>query len=200
MNRLHERLHRACDELGDRHLTLADVFALHGQATQGALLVLLAVPCLLPLPGTGTVMALGIAALAWTMWQGHERCGLPERVADVTLPPHSAQRVLRSLAWFYMQAGRWTRTRMIGLTGPVHRHWMALWVAAMSLLIFLPIPFGNVLPAVGLLLFGLGLVYQDGLAVLSGVVVGLVALAITTVLGLWAIELGSLGLSGNASF
>ena len=70
----------------------------------------------------------------------------------------------------------------------------------MSLLIFLPIPFGNVLPAVGLLLFGLGLVYQDGLAVLSGVVVGLVALAITTVLGLWAIELGSLGPSGNASF
>lgn len=194
--RLDETLKSASQTLALQPLTLGDVFALHGQATQGALLVLLAVPCLLPLPGAGTLMSVGIAAMVVPMWCGHPHCTLPKRVASLQLPPASAQRVLHVLAWFYAKAGLWTRTRMTRLTEPAHRHWMAAWVAAMSVLIFLPIPFGNVLPALGLLLLGLGLVYRDGLAVLVGVATGLVALVLTTTLGAWAWELGRL--SGSA--
>jgi hypothetical protein len=40
----------------------------HGPAAQGSILVFMATPCLLPIPGAGTVMAIGIAAMAWAMW------------------------------------------------------------------------------------------------------------------------------------
>ena len=75
----------------------------------------------------------------------------------------------------------------------VTNRWFVL--AAMAVLIFLPIPFGNVVPAVALLLIGLGLVFEDGLALLAGATLGVLlvlGLAVLTVSGaqwlpqLWA--------------
>jgi hypothetical protein len=66
-------------------------------------------------------------------------------------------------------------------------------LALMALLIWLPIPFGNVLPAFALVMLGLGLAFRDGLAVLAGFLVGGVALAGTTAAGLAAWQLGAAG-------
>lgn len=188
MSRLHETFHRASEEVGARPVTLGEVCDLHGNASQGALLVLLAVPSLLPVPGAGTLMSVGLAAMAVALWRGQQAGALPGRVAQLSMAPNWARRVLKSLAWFYAQAGRWSRSRLTGLTEPTHRHWVALWVAAMALLIALPLPLGNILPALGLVMLGLGLVFRDGVAVLAGVAVGVLALTVTVGLGVWALD------------
>jgi hypothetical protein len=46
----------------------------------------------------------------------------------------------------------------------------------MAVVIFLPIPLGKIVPAVALLFIGLGLVFEDGLALLSGTVLGVALL------------------------
>jgi hypothetical protein len=38
----------------------------------------------------------------------------------------------------------------------------------MAFIVVMPIPFGNVLPALALMLIGLGLVFRDGVAVVLG--------------------------------
>ncbi|MFM8590449.1 MAG: exopolysaccharide biosynthesis protein, partial [Limnohabitans sp.] len=48
----------------------------------------------------------------------------------------------------------------------------------MALIIFLPIPFGNVLPAMSLLLFGLGLIARDGVLLLLSLAPGAGGLAL----------------------
>ena len=57
----------------------------------------------------------------------------------------------------------------------------------MGVVIFLPIPLGNVLPAIAIVLLGLGLALQDGLSVLAGWFVSLLALTYTLalVVGAW---------------
>ena len=50
--------------------------------------------------------------------------------------------------------------------GPI-RPLLALVVALMGILIALPIPFGNTLPGLAVILMGLGLALGDGLAVLE---------------------------------
>lgn len=182
---LHQTLRQAGEAVGDRPLTLGDMFEMHGEATQGALLLMLAVPCLLPVPGAGTLMSLGLMAMATSLWRGHHSVGLPSRVAKLSMGPKWAKRVLNTLAWVYEQAGRWARRRWSVWVAPMHRHWVAVWVAAMAVLIALPIPFGNVMPAVALTLLGIGLIFRDGMLMLAGVAVGLLALAVTGWLGLW---------------
>ncbi len=189
------RLRAAADALEDRPLRLQQIFRLHGRAGPGAVLVVLAVPCVLPLPGAGTLMSLGLAALAWMIWCYFPRLVMPRRVGRLQLSAPMARRALHTLAWLYEQAARVMCARLHWWTRPAHRVWLAPFVAAMALVIFLPIPFGNVLPALALLLIGLGLVFEDGLALLAGAVLGVLlvlGLAVLAVSGtqwvpqLWA--------------
>ncbi len=154
----------------------------HGPAAQGTLLMLLAAPCLLPVPGVGTVLGLGLAAMAAAMWQGQAEACLPRRVATLELPHHWAQRVLGLLASVYGLAARHARARHSHLACAGRRSWIAATVGAMAMLIVLPIPFGNVLPALATMLFGLGLVFRDGVAMLLGL--GIAALAVGASAGL----------------
>jgi len=179
------RLRAAAEALDDQPMRLQQLFRLHGRAGPGALLVVLAVPCLLPLPGAGTLMSLGLAALAWMIWRYFPRLVMPRKVGRLQLSAPMARRALHTLAWLYEQAARVMRARLRWWVQPGHRVWLAPLVAAMAWAIFLPIPFGNVVPAVALLLIGLGLVFEDGLAVLAGATLGVA----------WALALSALVVS-----
>lgn len=49
----------------------------------------------------------------------------------------------------------------------------------MAIIIVLPIPFGNVLPALAMMLIGLGLVFRDGIAIVLGLATAGLALVFT---------------------
>lgn len=152
----------------------------HGPEAHGTLLLLLAMPCLLPVPGVGTVLGIGMAALAVAMWRGHCAPRMPERVAELELPRHWAQRVLVSLASAYAVASRYARARLSHFASPDRQSGIAIAVGLTAAIIVMPIPFGNVLPALALSLIGLGLVFRDGVAVLLGLLMSGVALIATT--------------------
>jgi hypothetical protein len=188
-DQLHQRLRDAADALTGEPVALSHLAEVHGNAARGTLLVLLSVPCVLPVPGVGNVLGLGLLLMALAMWRGQSSHQLPSRVAGWQMPSHWAQRVLGLLARFYSLAGRWSRERWLHLVdGP--QGWLAPKVGLMGALIFLPIPFGNVLPALALSLLGLGLVFRDGLAVLLSMLAGGVAVAYTATLGVLAWKWG----------
>lgn len=163
----------------------------HGPDAHGTLLLLLAMPCLLPVPGVGTVLGVGLAALAVVMWRGHCEPCLPQFVAEVELPRHWAQRVLAGLASAYALAGRYARGRLSHLALGGRRSASALAIGLMATIIVMPIPFGNVLPAAALVFIGLGMVFRDGLAVILGLLMSALAMLATTGLLLMAWSLGS---------
>lgn len=182
---LHQRLRDAADALTGEPVALSHLADVHGSAARGTLLVLLSVPCVLPVPGVGNVLGLGLVLMALAMWRGQASHELPSRVAGWQMPSHWAQRVLGLLARFYSLASRLSRERWLHLVdGP--QGWLAPKVALMGALIFLPIPFGNVLPALALSLLGLGLVFRDGLAVMASFLAGGLAVAYTAGLGMLA--------------
>lgn len=181
-----QRLRDASAGLSQERVALSQLADLHGPGAPGSLLMLLAAPCLLPVPGVGTVLGLGIAMLALALWRGQAACTLPQRVGDLQLPLRWARRVLTLLARVYERASRLARQRLPHLADVAPRSWLAAQVGSMALLIVLPIPFGNVLPALALMLLGLGLVFRDGVAVLLAAGTAAAALAFTAGLGLAA--------------
>ncbi|MEI7444444.1 MAG: exopolysaccharide biosynthesis protein [Burkholderiales bacterium] len=183
---LPHRLRDAADRLGPEPVTVAALADACGGALQGTLLVLLATPCVLPVPGIGNVMGAALVMLGLAMWRGERADVLPARVAAVTMPARWGARVLRLIARFHEFAGRAMRTRLVPLAVVRRGGWLAPKVVLMGALIFLPIPLGNVLPAVSMVLTGLGLVRRDGLAVLVGAVFGAAAVAWTAALGVGA--------------
>jgi len=186
-----QRLRDAAAAIRDERVSMRAMAQAHGPEAHGTLLLFLAMPCLLPVPGVGTVLGMGMAALAVAMWQGRCATCLPQRVAELELPRHWAQRVLGLLASAYAMAGRHARPRLSHLAIAGRRSAIALVVGLMALLVVMPIPFGNVLPALALMLVGLGLVFRDGVAVVLGLAAAGLALFVTSRLMLMAWIWGS---------
>ncbi|MFG6485111.1 exopolysaccharide biosynthesis protein [Roseateles sp. BYS78W] len=193
---LASRLRIAADGLPPGPVPLAALAEAHGGAWQASLLVLLAAPCLLPIPGIGTVLSLGLALLGMALWLAPHR-GLPARLAQLHLPREGAVRGLALLAGFYDRIHLVTRPRLGAMAGPSTRWWLGPMTLLMALLIFLPIPFGNLLPAMSLMLAGVALAARDGLLMLAALTTGAGALASSTALLLlgWQAGAALLGLS-----
>lgn len=172
-------------------LSLQQLLAMHGQATMGVLLILLALITTVPVAGAGMLFSLGIFAWAWR-WARDEEAPQLERLRALRLSPLAALKVLRWLAWMYAFAHRHLRPRWQALYSPSLRWAWASWVALMALVIFLPIPLGNLFPAVALLFFGLGLLTRDGLMMVASLLLGLVGLTFLALAGgwLWATMMG----------
>ena len=138
-------------------------------------------------------LSMGMVMVAWMIWRYYPRLVMPRKVGRWKLSATMARRALHTLAWMYDQASRVMRVRMAWWLQPLHRIWLAPLVALLALVIFLPIPFGNVLPAAVLMLIGLGLVFEDGLAMLIGVALGvtllIVLIALASGMTHWASEL-----------
>ncbi|TDM08214.1 MAG: hypothetical protein C4K60_01585 [Ideonella sp. MAG2] len=153
-------------------MSLEDLLDLHGQGSAAVLLMVLALFSTIPIAGVGTVLSLFILALAWQWRRSHDMPPLPEKLARVSLTPTWSQRCLRLLAWTYEQAARCLRERWTLLHHRATHLWWSGWIAMMGLLILLPLPFGNVLPAISLMLLSLGWMFRDGLALLLSGAVG----------------------------
>lgn len=172
-----------------------------GDRTFGALLLVFALPNLIPLPpGSSTVLGVPLIFIAAQLALGRSVLWLPrsigersfakadmQRLVDYTLP--TLRRTERLLA---PRLGWLLNDRLIGVACLV-----------LAVVLALPIPLGNMLPALAICAFALGLMQRDGLAVLAGwgiaaaslVVVALVSgAAILAAKAAYAVILGLLGM------
>lgn len=191
-----QRLRETAATLPAERVSMQTLAQAHGPAAHGTWLLLMAVPYLLPVPGVGTVLGLGMAALSAALWRGQSSACLPRRVAELELSRTWAQRVLGMLASAYCVAGRFSRARLSHLASAERRSWTAAAIGLMAFIGVMPIPFGNVLPALALMLTGLGLVFRDGVAVVLGLAMAALAMFVTAGVMLMAWAWGSEWLLG----
>lgn len=167
-------------------ISVAELLALHGRATLPALLLVVSVLSSLPVAGLGTVLSLAMLAIAWR-WPARASADAGAgagtspspmaRVQHLRLPPPGARRCLLLFARLYDIAGGLLRRRWQLLRHPRTAPVWRLWIAAMALLVLLPMPLGNVLPCLSLVILALGWIYRDGLALLLSLACGTAAVA-----------------------
>ena len=175
-------------------LTLDELLQHQGPASSPMLLLVLALLCVLPVAGVGTLLSGAVALLALGWARGAPPPALPRRLGEFRLGPVWSRRVLRALQAVHALRQRWFRARLSLLAHPATALFWAAWIALMALIIFLPLPLGNVLPGLSLVLLALGWMARDGLALLLSAASGGGAIAMLLWLGdlAWA-TLANLG-------
>lgn len=171
-----------------QRLRVADLLHLHGEGSGAILLILMALISTLPVAGAGTVVSLGILALAWAWLRGRDSMELPQALGNLTLNERWSQRSLHTLAWIYERADAWLRPRWRTICHDRTRVWWGVWMALMAALIFLPLPLGNVLPGTSLILMSLGWMFRDGLVLLLSTATGAAGVGYALSMGHLAIE------------
>jgi hypothetical protein len=180
-------------------LSLADLLRRHGDDSAAVLLMVMAMACVTPIAGVGTLLGGVIFAIAWRWHRGPHAGVLPERLGRVTLSEAWSRRSLHGFAWMYATADRLLEMRLTLMLHHGTYGWWRLWIATMALLIVLPLPLGNVLPGLSLVLLALGGMFRDGLVLLLSGAVGLGAIGFAVAMGhvlLEGVRVGAQWLAG----
>ncbi|ACB74151.1 exopolysaccharide biosynthesis protein [Opitutus terrae] len=173
-------------------VTLREVMAvMHGRGYL-LLVILLALPFAtpIPLPGLSTPFGSIIALLGTRLALG-KKPWLPAKLLDVRLAPRlfakvfaAARAILRGFEYFL-------RPRLPAFTATAiaqQLHAVSILFAALLLLLPLPLPFSNTLPAFSILFLAAGLVERDGVFLLAGHIALVLALAYIILAGIAGVE------------
>ncbi|MDM7942042.1 MAG: exopolysaccharide biosynthesis protein [Hydrogenophaga sp.] len=173
----------------DLRLSLAELLRLHGDNSTAVVLMLMALLTVVPIAGAGTVLSLGILAIAGAWMRGLDDMELPRRLGALSLNERWTGRCLHGLAWMYERANRWLKPRWSLWSHRSTRWGWGAWIALMAAVIFLPLPLGNVLPSLSLILLSLGWMFRDGVALAVSALAGCAALAYTASLASLLVQL-----------
>lgn len=169
--KLSETLEHLIAEFHTRPVTLREVIVILQGRAYNLLMLLLALPFLLPipLPGLSTVLGLVIAAISLRLTLG-QKPWLPAHMLDRKLPPRffptllsGARRVLRLLEVML-------KPRQLWLTAsPLLVQLHAFIILAAAAVLILPLPPGsNFPPALCIVIMAGGLLERDGHFILAG--------------------------------
>ena len=163
-------------------LPLDEVVDRFGDRAFGALLFAFAIPNLLPLPpGSTTILGLPLLIIAPQLALGVPNLWLPRALGRRGVKRRDLARAFDKLIPRLAKVERMLKPRAGWVFGAVGDRLIGLVCTILALVLILPIPLGNVLPALTISALSLGLAQRDGLVALIGY--GL-AVASTAVLAL----------------
>jgi hypothetical protein len=180
-------------------VAVGDLLAALGDRALGALLFVFAFPNILPLPpGASAVLGAPLVFLAAQLSLGM-RPWLPGIIGRRSMAHADFRTVVLRVAPWLERAEKLLRPRASALALPPFEYGVGLICLLLAVVLVLPIPFGNMLPALAICLLALGLLERDGYSigagllaaavsavVVSGVVFGMIkaaAFMLTQVLG-----------------
>lgn len=149
-----------------------------GQRSFGFILLIFALPNSLPIlgiPGVSTVTGLPMLFVAVQMALGHKRVYLPRWIANRSVATVDFQKLINKVAPWLQRIEKLMRPRIMFLTQVNAERLLGTVCVSLAFLLVLPIPLGNLLPALGILFIALGLIERDGVCVLIGIGIGIAA-------------------------
>jgi len=169
-------------------VSLGELLQLHGQQSLAVLLLVMSLFSMLPLAGVGSVLGLLMLMLSERWRRQEHEIQLPDKLVQLRLTARWSQRSLQALTWLYATASRLLRERLTALCEPRFAGFWGLWIAVMAIIIFLPVPLGNLVCGSSLVLLSLGWMFRDGLALLLSAAVGTGGIGLTVGVGWVAVR------------
>lgn len=165
---LSEMLQRLADGGDSERISIGDLVAALGDRALGALLFIFAFPNALPaLPGTSAILGAPLVFLAAQLAL-KLRPWLPGFIARRSIARKDFRALVGRMRPWLQRAERMLRPRASFLALPPMEYVVGLVCFLLALVILLPIPLGNMLPALSISLLALGVLERDGYWIAAG--------------------------------
>lgn len=161
-------------------MTLRKLTERLGDRTFGMLLVLMAVFNLIPL--VSVLAGFLVSLLGVQMLFGMKRARLPKVILDRQLSPEQVRKALQKIEPKLRHIEKYIRPRWLFSEAPIIDCINGLVITILGAIITLPIPFTNMVPALLVILMGVGLLERDGLVQIAAASLGLLFIGIFTFL------------------
>ena len=179
--RLSEILASLAEDTSRERVSVADIFQAMGDRAFGALILIFALPNVIPSPpGTSALTGAPLVFLSAQLMLGQSPW-LPKIIANRSIVRSDFSAVVSRVSPWLARGERMLRPRLGFLIHPPAEYLTGFLCLILSIILMLPIPLGNILPAIAICLFSFGILERDGLCVLLGMV--MFAISVTVVAG-----------------
>ncbi|MDR7521977.1 MAG: exopolysaccharide biosynthesis protein [Armatimonadota bacterium] len=168
------------DEAQTRPVRFGELIDRTAERGYGLWMIVLGLPMLIPVlpPGSSTVVGPIYAVFAVQMLLGQPRPWVPVRLREMVLGARAVRALReRGVPWI-RRLERLSRPRWAVVPERVVLRAAGVMVFLMGVILLSPLPFLNTLPAIAVMLIGMGLLNRDALFMLAGLGVGVVCLAL----------------------
>ena len=161
-------------------ISIRDLVEALGDRALAALMFVFALPNVIPTPpGTSAVLGAPLIFLTAQLALGRSPW-LPDFICDRSISFHDFRALVRRIAPWLERAERLLRPRAIRLAVPPMEYVVGLICFVLSVILALPIPFGNIPPALAICLMALGILEQDGWWIVAGLITAAIGVAIVS--------------------
>lgn len=142
------------------------VGALHGKVF-AILIFIFALPVCIPnIPGISTLFAPLIIVPAILMVLNEKKPRLPKFISEIAFQTKHLKSALEKSLPFIKQFEKLIRPRLSFLSSGFAIYFLAFEIILLSLILALPIPLGNMMPAIAIAIIALGVLENDGVLII----------------------------------
>jgi len=150
-------------------ITLGQLINAFGPSALAGLLLVFGLACTLPLPpGSTTVFGLPLVLLAPQLMLNQPAPWVPRRLRDRPIATATLKSPFARLIPWLKRMEAISRPRLSFVVNGPGRQLMGLICTVFALVLILPIPLGNMLPAATVSVFSLALIQRDGVIAMAG--------------------------------
>lgn len=139
------------------------------------LMVFFALPVCIP--AVAAIPAIPLIIFSIQMMRGMDSPWMPAWVGKKTISRQTLAFMVEKASPYLRKAERILTPRFLFAASAEGEKLIGLFSLVFAISILLPIPLGNIVPAIGILLMSLGLLSKDGLVIIIGMVVGCIGVA-----------------------
>lgn len=170
-------------------ITLGELIAAFGMRSYGLLIVLFAIPNLLPIyiPGLSPIFGIPLAIIALQLALGYPMPRLPGFLTRISLKREDLQNIAVSAQPWLRRIEFFLKPRSSALTRRGGERILGGYMFCLALLVIVPLPFTNGPPSLACAIMAIGLIEEDTLTIVAGIIVGIFGtlLALSIMGGFW---------------
>ncbi|MGV8936520.1 MAG: exopolysaccharide biosynthesis protein [Allorhizobium sp.] len=177
-SRLSEILDGIAGDAARDRVSVRDLFSAMGDRAFGALILIFALPNIVPTPpgtsaltGAPLVFLSAQLMLAQTPW-------LPKILADRSMTRSDFAAIVTRVSPWIARGERMLKPRLPLFVMPPAEYLIGFLCLFLSIILALPVPLGNILPAISICFFAFAILERDGVCMLVGTAIFVLATAV----------------------
>jgi hypothetical protein len=176
---LSRRLAQIIEEHDGERLTFSKLTGeLHSRAWGGILFIFGGINVLPLPPGTSWLFALPLIIVSAQMVLGRASPWFPKWLDRRGITTDLLRQLVHKIDWLEARVERIFKPRLASLTGTTAARLIGLACFFLAIVAAIPIPLFHVAPAAAIVLFGLALIYRDGVLVIAATLAGILSIVV----------------------
>lgn len=176
--RLSDMLSAIANDTSRERIAIGDLVKVMEERAFGPLMFIFSLPNVLPTPpGTSTVLGAPLIFLTLQLALGRDPW-LPRFIADRSIGRREFAGFIEKAAPWLAKAEKLLRPRLGFLAHPPGENIVGIMCFILAVVLVLPIPLGNMLPALAVCVLALGILERDGVWVIAGMTIALGSLGV----------------------